>query len=970
MSAKKDLDDLRKKMDEFINSSKAAGKITKDNEKIFRRMVDSSIKNNDSLSQTKKVFASIKSLADQTADTLDYISKSFTESLQELTKQNLALNYQRGALRKLSSIADSLLDIRIGENTYTTKQVEKLKENARLEIKRLEKAKLLNDRAAVQTAETRKRSLELANQIKEADKVIRASNEILKIDKEINKNLGFTPKVLAGIDKSLQKLGFDSLGIDEAVKETKRLGQEAALTGQKFKPLSTFIKQLSINIRESLSFTKLLEVGISALAVVMREVDKRTGELAQTLGISYDQSLGLQKSFNQIAIESDSIFVTSKNISDSFLALNQNFQSSTGFSKEMLESFTKMTKQAGFTVETVSTLAKVTGTQGVELESNLALMQGEIGAMNALNKTSFSTKQVMEGMKEVNKGTLLTLKQFPGQLTKALFTSKKLALSFAEMESISSSLLDFEGSIQAELEAELLTGRNLNLERARSLALQGKVGEAAAEVLKQVKSSAEFGKMNVIQQEAMAKAVGLTRDQLANSLMEQEALRSIGVKDADAAKAKFDNLVKLYGYEKAVKELGNEQYAQQLKSQSIQERFAMAVESAKEAFIEVGTALMPIVSLIADVAGVVGKFVGKFGPLIKVLGAAYAIIKGMQVTFTAIKTTVGLINIMRQKGFVKAKAAQALNKIGLITDKQKLFYQNRIVHFQNVEAGTKKLNAGMDRASLLRSVRRTVVEKGRNALLFIRNQFKKEGIAYEAAAAVKGAGILALQHARNAAIFVGNQFTQEGLVYQGAIYTKKLAINAAEKINNTLSAIGAAIEKGKLRSMILQMGATIRNIGKLTIELGVRLGIMSAALATNSAVTFGVGAAIAVAAAVAGFYAIKALADDMIDPPAGYGKRRLMTPEGTIALNDKDTVIAGTNLIGNDVISDNAGTSKGPEGSISVENNSQTKELALIASGINTLINVNKQAASRNMTIEMAGEKVGAGIAQSERQIQ
>ena len=175
----------------------------------------------------------------------------------------------------------------------------------------------------------------------------------------------------------------------------------------------------------------------------MREVDKRTGELAQTLGISYDQSLGLQKAFKQIAIESDSIFVTSKNISDSFLALNQNFQSSTGFSKEMLESFTKMTKQAGFTVETVSTLAKVTGTQGVELESNLALMQGEIGAMNALNKTSFSNKQFMEGMKEVNKGTLLTLKQLPGKLTKALFTSKKLALSFAEMESISSSLLYF-----------------------------------------------------------------------------------------------------------------------------------------------------------------------------------------------------------------------------------------------------------------------------------------------------------------------------------------------------------------------------------------------------------------------------------------------------------------------------------------------------------------------------------------------
>ena len=30
----------------------------------------------------------------------------------------------------------------------------------------------------------------------------------------------------------------------------------------------------------------------------------------------------------------------------------------------------------------------------------------------------------------------------------------------------------------------------------------------------------------------------------------------------------------------------------------------------------------------------------------------------------------------------------------------------------------------------------------------------------------------------------------------------------------------------------------------------------------------------------------------------GYGKRTLMAPEGAIALNDKDTVIAGTNLGG------------------------------------------------------------------------
>jgi hypothetical protein len=48
-------------------------------------------------------------------------------------------------------------------------------------------------------------------------------------------------------------------------------------------------------------------------------------------------------------------------------------------------------------------------------------------------------------------------------------------------------------------------------------------------------------------------------------------------------------------------------------------------------------------------------------------------------------------------------------------------------------------------------------------------------------------------------------------------------------------------------------------------------------------------------------------ANDMISP--GYGKRTLLAPEGAIALNDKDTVIAGTKLLkGNDVVSAPQGT--------------------------------------------------------------
>ena len=86
----------------------------------------------------------------------------------------------------------------------------------------------------------------------------------------------------------------------------------------------------------------------------------------------------------------------------------------------------------------------------------------------------------------------------------------------------------------------------------------------------------------------------------------------------------------------------------------------------------------------------------------------------------------------------------------------------------------------------------------------------------------------------------------------------------------------------------------------------------------------GVGVAVAVAAAAAGYAAIKAMkGDDIMSPgsnSSGYGSRTLFGPEGAIALNNKDTVIAGTNLFskGDDVVSS-------PAGSVQMPDNSEAK---------------------------------------------
>jgi hypothetical protein len=57
--------------------------------------------------------------------------------------------------------------------------------------------------------------------------------------------------------------------------------------------------------------------------------------------------------------------------------------------------------------------------------------------------------------------------------------AQKFGINLEQAESMASKLLDFESSIEAELSAELLTGKNLNLEKARGLALEGKSVEAS-----------------------------------------------------------------------------------------------------------------------------------------------------------------------------------------------------------------------------------------------------------------------------------------------------------------------------------------------------------------------------------------------------------------------------------------------------------------------------------------------------------
>ena len=115
-------------------------------------------------------------------------------------------------------------------------------------------------------------------------------------------------------------------------------------------------------------------------------------------------------------------------------------------------------------------------------------------------------------------------------ISKAAVQARQLGINLSSVDKIADSLLDFQTSLTNEIEASVLIGKGVNLQKARELALTGDLSAMMDNVLKQVGGEAEFNKLNVIQRKSLAKALGV-------EVTEMEKIVSAGGKQVEQAKS-------------------------------------------------------------------------------------------------------------------------------------------------------------------------------------------------------------------------------------------------------------------------------------------------------------------------------------------------------------------------------------------------------------------------------------------------
>jgi len=162
--------------------------------------------------------------------------------------------------------------------------------------------------------------------------------------------------------------------------------------------------------------------------------------------------------------------------------------------------------------------------------------------MNATGEAAYGT---LENINNLNRsfaqtnGFGMSMKQLMGQvagatgqvaasfgfsneaIAKGVLQVRRFGVNLQQASNVASNLLDFEQSIGAELEAELLTGQQFNLERARAKAATGDIAGATADVLSQMQNLTAEQRRSPIIMEAIAKATGLSADELQKAYLIQ-----------------------------------------------------------------------------------------------------------------------------------------------------------------------------------------------------------------------------------------------------------------------------------------------------------------------------------------------------------------------------------------------------------------------------------------------------------------
>lgn len=615
----------------------------RDTDQIFKSM-SKSFKNLSGLFEKAQEYQ--ENILDVNKEDIEELIKKVKLEMQSLTNKAESLKLEKERLElelAENKIKQQTTELEINalksKSTLTDEEKAKLEE---LETKKnglLDIENEISGKIETNSKLTEKTQEYISGQSEEYQKLMGTLDEVENGVNNINKSFGLNiGKNLSG---ALGKAGLGNLanmlGIDGATAKMKQLtaeytkgGKQALTFGQQFKVIGGGLANMGGNLLKGFNPVMLAITGIIKLVQffieAMFEADQQVTDIAKSFNITKDAAREVRDRFFEISDNAktyagllDNQVLTQKELVAANLKINELLGVSIDLSsqlgnngKNLVAQFAAASKFLKLSEEEQKGLLDLQATSGEEVNKIRNTVLGTTSLYKIQGGVLLNERKVLENVLKASNAIKLSTQGGLEGLTKSAIEAAKMGLSLQKVSDIANGLLDFESQITSELEAEVITGKELNLELAQQAALNNDLATVASEVAKNIGSAAEYSKMNRLEQEALAKAVGMSREELADVLTTQEQLNklkgkfnSLGEDQLELMKksGKVDAAVietlrtgkgTVVDYFKALQDagktqaeitelLGEQSYAS-LSAQTAQEKFNESLEKAKETF--------------------------------------------------------------------------------------------------------------------------------------------------------------------------------------------------------------------------------------------------------------------------------------------------------------------------------------------------------------------------------------------------
>jgi hypothetical protein len=468
-------------------------------------------------------------------------------------------------------------------------------------------AALLNKETTLSVEERQYAALSQSNEITQEN--VELLEQQLVIEKEIDKNIGFSGKAMGFF---AEKLGIGKEYYADMVEKARELNEQGKkLTfGDK---LGGLAKAAGGGIKEALTdpLTLIpiiggaiggLVKGIMSVFEFAVGATSKIQEMGRNIGLSKDQSIQLNNQFSNFATNSGKAYINSENLYKTFLDISKVLGVNNKISEQNLQTQLELNKFLGVDAETSAEIEKsslITGKSSKEIAQNIFSQTKNLERATGI---SFNFQKILSEASKLGGVLGLSFSKYPEKISKALLATKAMGLELKQLDGMADSFLDFESSISKEFEAQLLTGKEINLAKAREAFLNNDLVTAAEEITKQVGDSNEFLSMNRIQQEAIASSMGMSRDQMADMLKQQEYLSKFNAKDVKDLHEKV-RLLRVQGKEQeAINLLGDKEAYNKMVTATASEDLAGFIDKIKQSFAD----LVSNTKLADFVQGIIG----------------------------------------------------------------------------------------------------------------------------------------------------------------------------------------------------------------------------------------------------------------------------------------------------------------------------------------------------------------------------